>query len=339
MKKESTSVPDQRKRMESSIKEHTERFRTFSENEHALADIILDDAEDAIAREEVIAPEQASEYRDDLSKIRDELLQLQALSDHLPELKAERDAFADTVQKNNETLRRISNVLKYLSGQKPRRERATTSVPAEDEEKITTLRKTISKEQPANDHEAPVSGERLKEKEEVGTEYEIPEGPDSVEGEITFVLPPPPEKLTREYQAAQKKLANRLHVSLEEARQTVPHGDRIWSFVYDAEDMDIGTAKRFIKYADKVWDLAQERIQELGDENAERLNHREAATQYVYALAAYNRAVRQLNEGEIAKTISVLGKMNRSLGLSGNALVQAMMERYNVTRLKNPFEK
>jgi hypothetical protein len=91
--------------------------------------------------------------------------------------------------------------------------------------------------------------------------------------------------------------------------------------------MDIARAQGLVRNADKVWDLVNDTIEDP-----------ETATNYVFALARFNEAVRSLDNKKIAAARETVNNLNAAAGLEGNALIQSVMEKYDErAEVKNPF--
>jgi hypothetical protein len=88
-------------------------------------------------------------------------------------------------------------------------------------------------------------------------------------------------------------------------------------------------SQRLVAHPDKVWDLVADMLP---------ADKRGMATDYVFALASLNAGARGLNVAAYDKAWSALSRMNETLGLEGNALIQSEMLKRPEEGVKNPFE-
>lgn len=98
--------------------------------------------------------------------------------------------------------------------------------------------------------------------------------------------------------------------------------------------MSIGKAKGLVRHPDQLWEQAIKSMKNIeGPDPA-------IATNLVFAVAAYNEAVRKLDNERVPKLRDAVMGMAHAMGMRQNALLQSEMLAYDETlSVKNPFER
>lgn len=97
--------------------------------------------------------------------------------------------------------------------------------------------------------------------------------------------------------------------------------------------MNIGKAKGLVRHPEQLWEHAIKSMKDIeGPDPA-------VATNLVFAVAAYNEAVRKLDNKRVPELRSVVMDMAHAMGMQHNALLQSEMLSYDESMsVKNPFE-
>lgn len=109
------TVERSRKKLKLIIEENPDRYAFLSENERAVAETLLDETEDAIAREE-LTPEKTKELVSELDHSLDEMAHLQQLAKHLPTLEKRGESFSPRFRVNELAIKHIHEAITWLKG-------------------------------------------------------------------------------------------------------------------------------------------------------------------------------------------------------------------------------